>query len=69
MALKEVDGEIIANLERKLQMETTSLPEKYRILFSLRNIKGERAHRAMLKGRLILLRMLCHLMYILASHW
>jgi deoxyhypusine monooxygenase len=53
VALKEVDGEIIANLERKLQLETTSLPEKYRILFSLRNIKGERAHRAMLKGRLL----------------
>lgn len=55
VALKEVDGEIVANLERKLQMETTSLPEKYRILFSLRNIKGEGAHRAMLKGTCTLL--------------
>lgn len=47
---REVDTEVTLNLHRKLTDPTTSLPHKYRVLFSLRNISGSDAHKAMLEG-------------------
>eukprot|EP00798_Chlamydomonas_sp_ICE-L_P024280 gene24280-9879_t len=46
--LVEVDAETIDNLRAKLTAPDTDLAEKYRVLFSLRNIAGEAAHQAML---------------------
>ncbi len=43
------DGKV-DKLEEKLTAGTSSLPEKYRVLFSLRNIAGHRANSAMLTG-------------------
>jgi hypothetical protein len=48
--LVSVDLAKVEKLEEKLTADTTSLSEKYRILFSLRNIAGHRAHSAMLLG-------------------
>jgi deoxyhypusine monooxygenase len=48
--LREVDAATTATLQAKLADPTTSLPMKYRILFSLRNIAGKSAHEAMLLG-------------------
>lgn len=51
-ALKEVSDDVVKSLETRLKDTSTSLSDKYRILFSLRNIKGESAHKAMLTGAL-----------------
>lgn len=48
--LVSVEQAKVVELEGKLTDDTTSLSEKYRILFSLRNIDGHRAHAAMLVG-------------------
>jgi len=49
-ALVHVADSKVASLEKELVDSTTSLSSKYRILFSLRNIKGTNAHKAMLAG-------------------
>jgi deoxyhypusine monooxygenase len=49
--LREVDPSVVAVLREKLAHQSTTLPEKYRILFSLRNIAGKDAHDAMLLGK------------------
>lgn len=51
--LRIVDPHVVESLQNKFVAPTTSLPEKYRILFSLRNIAGKEAHDAMLMGRLL----------------
>lgn len=51
-ALREADAAVIEALKGKLLDPNTSLPEKYRVLFSLRNIKGSDAHDALLTGAL-----------------
>lgn len=48
--LRDADDAVIAALKSKLQNCSTSLPEKYRILFSLRNLKGPAAHDALQTG-------------------
>lgn len=46
--LVSASADTVARFERKLADQGTSLAEKYRILFSLRNISGDQAHAAML---------------------
>lgn len=48
--LVERDPEVVEGLLRKLRDPNTSLPAKYRVLFSLRGINGAEAHAAMLEG-------------------
>lgn len=50
MALHEVEPEVVAALRRKLVGDSTTLEQKYRVLFSLRNIQGPEAQAAMLEG-------------------
>ncbi|GIL45284.1 hypothetical protein Vafri_2444 [Volvox africanus] len=45
--LIEVDEAVVLDLKQKLLDPSTTLPEKYRILFSLRNVKGAAAHNAL----------------------
>ncbi len=47
---KQVDPQVVEALKRKLVDPSTSLPQRYRVLFSLRNIQGPEAHAAMLEG-------------------
>ena len=49
--MREVDPSVVAKLKLKLSDSSTTLPQKYRILFSLRNIAGPDAHEAMLLGK------------------
>lgn len=49
--LREVDPGVVKLLREKLADPSTTLPEKYRILFSLRNIAGKHAQEAMLLGK------------------
>ncbi len=49
-ALGERDDAVVQGLLDKLRNPATSLPAKYRILFSLRGIAGPAAHAAMLEG-------------------
>lgn len=46
----KVETSTIEGLHRKLVNEATTLPEKYRVLFSLRHVPGELAHNALLDG-------------------
>lgn len=48
--LVEVSPEAVQSLEAKLKAPDTPLPEKYRVLFSLRNIEGKEAHEALALG-------------------
>lgn len=50
VSLHTVDPSVVEKLEQALVQQSTPLSDKYRILFSLRNISGDEAHRAMLKG-------------------
>ena len=45
------DAAVVEALRRKLGDPSTTLPQKYRVLFSLRNLQGQEAHAAMLQGR------------------
>lgn len=45
--LVEVSPEAVASLRERLTGDRTSLPEKYRVLFSLRNVHGKEAHEAL----------------------
>lgn len=42
----------VAELHRKIVSSETSLPQKHRVLFALRNIKGRAAHDAVASGEL-----------------
>lgn len=48
--LVEAAPEVIGALEAKLTDPTSTLAQKYRVLFSLRNLAGEQAHRALEAG-------------------
>lgn len=48
--LVDAPDHVVQALERKLTDPGTSLAAKYRVLFSLRNIRGEAAHRALMTG-------------------
>jgi hypothetical protein len=48
--LVEAPDATVLALERKLTDPKTTLAAKYRVLFSLRNIRGEAAHRALMTG-------------------
>ena len=48
--MREADPEVVAKLRTKLADSSTTLSQKYRILFSLRNLAGSDAHDAMLLG-------------------
>ncbi|GAB4823292.1 hypothetical protein N2152v2_010338 [Parachlorella kessleri] len=47
---KKVEPSVVEALKRKLTDPSTSLPQRYRVLFSLRNVQGAEAHAAMLEG-------------------
>jgi hypothetical protein len=49
--MRETDPEVVAKLRTKLADSSTTLSQKYRILFSLRNLAGSEAHEAMLLGK------------------
>lgn len=49
--LVEAPEDVVASLERKVVDAATSLPEKYRVLFSLRNVAGTAATKALITGR------------------
>lgn len=51
VAAKAVDFDTVAALRCKLLQRDTSLSQKYRILFSLRNIPGEAAEEAIVAGQ------------------
>lgn len=53
--LVEVEPAKVAELRAKLTEPELSLPEKYQVLFSLRNVKGADAHAALLTGGCYLL--------------
>lgn len=50
VALLQAEPETVAKLRAKLLDPNTNLPEKYRVLFSLRNLAGQEAHEALLTG-------------------
>ena len=50
---READLAVVDALRRKLLCASTSLSQKYRVLFSLRNISGAAAHEAMMDGELL----------------
>lgn len=50
VAAKQADAKTVAVLRQKLTQPNTTLSQKYRILFSLRNIAGPDAEEAMLQG-------------------
>lgn len=50
VAAKAVDADIAAALRHKLVQPATTLSQKYRVLFSLRNIPGPAAGEAIVEG-------------------
>lgn len=50
VATKAVDADIVAALRYKLVQPGTSLSQKYRVLFSLRNIPGTDSGEAIIEG-------------------
>lgn len=48
--LHEIDDAKVEQLRVKLVQPDIELPEKYRVLFSLRNVKGGAAHAALVQG-------------------
>lgn len=48
--LVDAPDHVVRALERKLTDPSSTLAAKYRVLFSLRNIRGEAAHRALMIG-------------------
>lgn len=48
--LVDAPDSVVQSLERKLTEPGTTLAAKYRVLFSLRNIRGQAAHRALMTG-------------------
>ena len=52
--MREADPAVVAKLREKIVNPETTLSQKYRILFSLRNLAGAEAHEAMLLGKYML---------------
>ena len=50
VAAKAVDAEVVAALRRKLVQPGSTLSQKYRVLFSLRNLPGPAAGEAIVEG-------------------
>lgn len=50
VSAKMADANVVASLRRKLVHPETSLSQKYRVLFSLRNIPGAAAEQAIVEG-------------------
>ena len=50
VAARAVDADIVAALQHKLVQPGTFLSQKYRVLFSLRNIPGPAAEEAIVEG-------------------
>ena len=50
--LVDAPPEVVSALQAKLVAPGTTLAQKYRVLFSLRNVKGEQAHQALETGAL-----------------
>ena len=50
VSAKIADDNVVASLRRKLVHPETSLSQKYRVLFSLRNIPGAAAEQAIVEG-------------------
>jgi hypothetical protein len=48
--LVQAPEEVVQRLQQKLQADDTSLPDKYRALFSLRNVAGTEATQALTTG-------------------
>lgn len=48
--LVDADEAVVHDLQQKLIDSNTTLPEKYRVLFSLRNVKGAAAYDALELG-------------------
>lgn len=48
--LMEVEPAKVAELRARLSKTDLQLPEKYQVLFSLRNVKGQDAHDALVEG-------------------
>eukprot|EP00967_Tisochrysis_lutea_P110074 scaffold171773_cov18-Tisochrysis_lutea.AAC.1 len=46
----QASAEAIHSLHAKLVDPSTSLPEKYRVMFSLRNVEGDLANKALLQA-------------------
>ncbi len=61
-SLIDVQPEVVRALESKLKDANTTLAEKYRVMFSLRNIRGETAHAALATGASLplLFELSCH---------
>lgn len=53
VAAKTADPATVAVLRQKLANPATTLSQKYRILFSLRNVPGSDAEEAMLLGKAV----------------
>jgi deoxyhypusine monooxygenase len=51
----EAEPATIASLKSKLVDPSTPLPDRYRAMFSLRNVAGQEAHEALVAGKLELL--------------
>jgi hypothetical protein len=51
----EAEPATIASLKSKLVDAATPLPDRYRAMFSLRNVAGQEAHEALVAGELELL--------------
>ena len=52
MAQDKDNAVIVRSLLENLKNPATSLSQKYRILFSLRNLKGSESHAALIEGSL-----------------
>lgn len=50
VAAKRTDIDVVATLRHKLVQPETTLSQKYRVLFSLRNIPGSAAESAIVQG-------------------
>jgi hypothetical protein len=51
VSAKVCDDTVVAGLRRKLVHPDTSLSQKYRVLFSLRNMPGSAAEEAIVEGK------------------
>jgi hypothetical protein len=66
--LVEAPEEVVQGLARQVAAEGASLPEKYRVLFSLRNVAGLAATQALIAGASSCLHSWCVLPGSSSSH-
>jgi hypothetical protein len=50
--LKEVDPALVLSLKEKLVAPETDITERYRVLFSLRNVQGDVAREALIECKM-----------------